>query len=208
MSPDFWATAFVVAAAPGTGVVYTLSAGLCRGFRASLVAAFGCTLGILPHMAAAVTGLAALLYASGLAFAILKFLGVAYLLYMAVRMALDRGALLPQEGASQEGLSARSVRSVVVEAILVNLLNPKLTLFFFAFLPQFVAPGDPRGTLSMLEMGVAFMAVTFAVFAAYGLAAVSVRGAVLSRPALAAGLRRLFAGAFVLLGLRLAFAER
>ena len=203
MTLEFWATALVVAASPGTGVLYTLAAGLAHGRRASLIAAFGCTLGIVPHVAAALTGLAALMHASALAFATLKYAGVAYLLFMAWRMLADRDAL---SLASQT--TARTARAVIGEAVLINLLNPKLTIFFVAFLPQFVAPGDAHAVATMTGLSGAFMAVTFAVFALYGLAAASVRRTALARPRLVDAMRRLLAGAFLLLGLRLALAER
>lgn len=203
MSPEFWATAFVIAATPGTGVVYTLSAGLSRGHKASLIASLGCTLGIVPHIAAAVTGLAALLHASAVAFATLKYAGVAYLVYMGLRMLLDRSAFDVGPGKVD-----RTARTVITDAILINLLNPKLTIFFFAFLPQFVAPDEANSLLRMLEMSGAFMAVTFAVFAVYGCVAASVRRTIVDRPAVLTGLRRLFAGAFLALGARLAFADR
>src|SRR3712207_636824 len=132
MSIEFLVTSLVIIATPGTGVLYTLAAGLSRGSRASIIAAFGCTLGIVPHMAAAVMGLAALLHASALAFQTLKYLGVAYLLYMAWNALRERGALGVEEEADP-----RSATRVIVSAVLVNILNPKLSIFFLAFLPQF-----------------------------------------------------------------------
>jgi threonine/homoserine/homoserine lactone efflux protein len=199
----FLLTSLVVVASPGTGVLFTLAAGLSRGSRASVVAAFGCTLGILPHLAAAVMGLAALLYTSALAFEALKYLGVAYLLYMAFRTLRDQGALqVAAEGA------ARSYKQVIVSAIVVNLLNPKLSIFFFAFLPQFVRADDPDRIARMLELSFVFMLLTFVVFAGYGLFAASVRSHVLARPRVLTWMRRVFAGAFVALGAKLALAER
>ena len=132
MSWEFLLTALIVVVSPGTGVLYTLATGLSRGARASIVAAFGCTLGIVPHMAAAILGLAALLHTSALAFQTLKYAGVAYLLYMAWMTLKESGAL------NVEKQPERSSRQVIVHAILINILNPKLTIFFFAFLPQFV----------------------------------------------------------------------
>src|ERR1043165_8978913 len=126
MSLDFLITSLIIVASPGTGVLYTLAAGLSRGPRASVVAAFGCTLGIVPHMAAAIMGLAALLHASALAFQTLKYLGVAYLLYMAWNALKERGAL-----SVEKEVDARSARQVIVHAILINILNPKLSIFFF-----------------------------------------------------------------------------
>jgi threonine/homoserine/homoserine lactone efflux protein len=137
MSIEFLVTSLIVVVSPGTGVLYTLAAGLSRGSRASIVAAFGCTLGIVPHMAAAIMGLAALLHASALAFHAFKYLGVAYLLYMAWATLKERGALRVE---TQSG--PRSAARVITAAILVNLLNPKLSIFFFAFLPQFVSVSE------------------------------------------------------------------
>jgi threonine/homoserine/homoserine lactone efflux protein len=203
MTPEFLLTTLVIVATPGTGVVYTLAAGLARGARASLVAAAGCTLGIVPHMLAALTGLAALLHASGVAFAALKYLGVAYLLYMAWATIRERGALQLRGDPSP-----RSAVRVIVSGILVNLLNPKLTLFFFAFLPLFVDPSDPHSPALMVQLSVVFMGATFVVFAGYGLLAARLRDSVASRPQVVQWLRRVFAGSFAVLGARLALTDR
>jgi len=203
MTWDFWITSLVVIVSPGTGVLYTLAAGLSRGSRASMVAAFGCTLGIVPHMAAATLGLAALLHASALAFQAFKYLGVAYLLYMAWLTLKEHGALRVESN-----IGARSALRVTVHAILINLLNPKLSIFFFAFLPQFVRAGEPHPLAHMLELSALFMALTFVVFVGYGLFAAAVRTHVISRPRVLTWMRRSFAAAFLALGVKLAFAER
>jgi threonine/homoserine/homoserine lactone efflux protein len=203
MSPAFLLTSLIVVVAPGTGVLYTLSAGLSRGTRASIAAAFGCTLGILPHLAAAITGLAALLYASSIAFQVLKILGCVYLLYMAWNTLRETGAL-DIEGRPAPGSTSR----IVLRGILINILNPKLSLFFFAFLPQFVNATAPGALPQMLELSLVFMLMTFVVFTFYGAFAASVRGHIVSRPRVLAWMRRSFAAAFVLLGARLALAER
>jgi threonine/homoserine/homoserine lactone efflux protein len=187
---------------PGTGVLYTLAAGLSRGARASIVAAVGCTLGIVPHMLAAITGLAALLHTSAVAFQTLKYLGVAYLLFMAWSTLRDRGALTVEEGAPL------SPAKVIVSGVLINLLNPKLTIFFFAFLPQFISSGEPHTSVRMLELSAVFMLVTFAIFAVYGVFAAAVREHVISRPRVVLWMRRSFGGAFVVLAGRLAFTSR
>jgi threonine/homoserine/homoserine lactone efflux protein len=199
----FLLTSLIVVASPGTGVLYTLAAGLSSGRRASVIAAFGCTLGILPHMAAAIVGLAALLYTSALAFETLKYLGVAYLLYMAWKTLREQGALQVEEGAG-----GRTSSDVIFSAIAVNLLNPKLSIFFFAFLPQFVAADAPDRVARMLELSAVFMLMTFVVFVGYGLLAASIRRHVISRPQVLTWMRRCFASAFVALGLKLALAER
>jgi threonine/homoserine/homoserine lactone efflux protein len=184
-------------------VLYTLAAGLARGARASIVAAFGCTLGIVPHMVAAIFGLAALLHTSALAFQAFKWLGVAYLLYMAWSACRERGALRVESE-----IGARSALKVTVEAILINILNPKLSIFFFAFLPQFVSAEEAHPLAHMAGLSAVFMALTFVVFVAYGLFASAVRKHVISRPRVLTWMRRTFAAAFVGLGARLALTER
>lgn len=200
MSIAFLLTALVVAVTPGTGVMYTLAAGLSHGRRASVVAAFGCTLGVVPHLAATITGLAALLHTSAVAYETVKFLGAGYLLYMAWAVLRDKGA------PAVEGAEPQSARRVIVSAVLVNLLNPKLTIFFVAFLPQFVPAGESGSVGAMLRLGAVFMAITFGVFAAYGMCAAAVRDRLLARPRVMTGIRRVFAACFVGLSARLAVA--
>ena len=203
MSIEFLLTSLVIVASPGTGVLYTLAAGLSRGARASIVAALACTLGIVPHIAAAVTGLAAVLHASALAFEIIKYLGVAYLLYMAWRTIMDRGTL-----SVDEERAPRSLRQTIVDGILLNILNPKLSIFFFAFLPQFVSPTQAGALPKMLLLSGVFMALTIIVFVGYGVFAALMRRHVISRPAVVTWMRRTFAAAFVAMGAKLALAER
>lgn len=201
MSIAFWLTSLIVVVTPGTGVVYTLAAGLARGGRASVIAAVGCTLGIVPHMALTITGLAALLHTSSIAFQIVKYLGVAYLLYLAWATLRDKGAIVVEQDTTH-----RSWLKVIVSGILVNLLNPKLTIFFVAFLPQFVKAGEQHYLAKMLELSGMFMLLTFVVFAVYGMFAGAVRSHIISRPQVMNWIRRVFAGSFVALGVLLAVA--
>jgi threonine/homoserine/homoserine lactone efflux protein len=203
VSVEFLITSFIVIVSPGTGVLYTLAAGLSRGARASVVAAFGCTIGIVPHMAAAIMGVAALLHTSALAFQTFKYLGVAYLLYMAWNTLRERGTLRVEKE-----VGPRSAIQVTVTGILINILNPKLSIFFLAFLPQFVSAGEVNPLSRMLVLSVVFMLMTFVVFVGYGLFAASVRDHVISRPLVLTWMRRTFAGAFAVLGAKLAFADR
>lgn len=203
MSIEFFLTTLIIVASPGTGVVYTLAAGLSRGWRASVLAAFACTLGIVPHLIAALTGLAALLHASALAFEIVKYAGVAYLLYMAWQSLRADGALKVEAGADQ-----RTSLRIVIDGVLVNILNPKLSIFFVAFLPQFISPTEPSPLLSMLELSGVFMAATFIIFAIYGIFAAAMRQRVVGNPTVMAWMRRTFAAAFVMLGARLALTQR
>jgi threonine/homoserine/homoserine lactone efflux protein len=203
MSTEFWVTSIIVTATPGTGVLFTLAAALAGGHRSGVVAAFGCTLGVVPHMAAAVTGLAAVMHTSAVAFSVLKYAGVAYLLYLAWSTLRETGAL-----AVEERRAPRSDLRTITSAVAVNLLNPKLTIFFLAFLPQFVAVNEAHVTTRMLELGAVFMAITFAIFVVYGVLAASVRDQVIGRPRVMTWMRRAFAGSFVALGARLAVARQ
>lgn len=203
MSTAFLLTSLVIVATPGTGALFTLAAGLARGTRASILAAFACTLGTVPHLVAAITGLAAVLHASGVAFAAVKYAGVAYLLYMAWATWHDQGALAVEEAPERS-----SWRGVIAAGVTINLLNPKLTIFFFAFLPQFVPAGESGALARMLGLSAVFMAMTFVVFAAYGAAAAALRDTVLSRPRVVDRIRKAFAATFVALSARLAVESR
>jgi threonine/homoserine/homoserine lactone efflux protein len=200
---NFLVTSLIVVLIPGTGVVFTVSTGLVAGRRASIWAALGCTAGIVPHLLATVAGLSAVMHTSALAFQVLKFAGVAYLLYLAVATWRDKTAF-----AVGTAPASASARSLVTRAFLLNILNPKLTIFFLAFLPQFVAPDAPAPLLHLLVLSGVFMAMTFAVFVVYGLLANAFRRAVIESPGVQAWLRRSFAAVFAGLGANLAFAER
>ncbi|WP_332698083.1 LysE family translocator [Bosea sp. (in: a-proteobacteria)] len=203
MSPEFLLTSLIIVASPGTGAIYTIAAGLARGGKASVVAAIACTLGIVPHLIAAMMGLAALLHASALAYEIVKYAGVAYLLWMAWQTLREQGALKVESKADP-----RSFWRVLFDGIAINVLNPKLSIFFVAFLPQFIAADEASPLARMLELSGVFMAMTFVVFALYGLFAAAMRDKVVTRPAVMAWLRRSFAAAFVALGAKLALTER
>jgi threonine/homoserine/homoserine lactone efflux protein len=203
LSLNFLVTCLIVVLIPGTGVIYTISTGLTAGKRASLYAALGCTAGIIPHLLASTLGLSALLHTSALAFEALKFAGAAYLLYLAYATWRDRSAF-----AMNDAPVVSTARSLMVRGVLLNILNPKLTIFFLAFLPQFVVPGSTSPALQMLVLSSVFMAMTFAVFVLYGLLANVFRRAVIESPRVQNWLRRSFAAAFAGLGLNLAFAQR
>jgi threonine/homoserine/homoserine lactone efflux protein len=202
ISPEFLITSLIVVLIPGTGVVYTVSTGLIQGRKASIYAALGCTAGIVPHLLATILGLAALLHTSALAFQFLKFAGVAYLFYVAWATWKDKSAF-----AIDPTASASSATRLVVKALLMNVLNPKLTIFFLAFLPQFVEPGAASPLAQLLALSAVFMAMTFAVFVAYGLLAHAFRQAVIESARVQAWLRRGFAAAFAGLGANLALSS-
>ncbi|MCD9569026.1 LysE family translocator [Pseudomonas protegens] len=200
---DFLITSLIVVLIPGSGVILTISTALVAGKRASLFTAIGCTAGIVPHLLASILGLSAILHSSALAFQGLKFAGVAYLLYLAYATWRDRSAFAVDSTAVSHGPGA-----LMLKACLLNILNPKLTLFFLAFLPQFIAHDGSDPIPQMLLLSGVFMAMTFFVFVLYGLLANLFRTAVIESPQVQNWLRRSFAASFAGLGLNLAFAQR
>ena len=203
ISLEFLLTSLVVVLVPGTGVVYTVSTGLVQGRRASIWASLGCTAGIVPHLAATVLGLAAVMHTSALAFQVLKYAGVLYLFYVAYATWRDKSAF------AVDGSVARTTAlGLVTKAFLLNILNPKLTIFFLAFLPQFVAPGAPHPLMQLLLLSAVFMAMTFGVFVVYGFVAHAFRRFVIESARVQAWLRCSFAAAFAGLGVKLAATDR
>lgn len=206
MSLQFLITSIVITATPGTGALLTIAAGLSRGWRAAVIAAIGCTLGIVPHLALALSGAAAVLAVSPIAFEAIKWLGVAYLLHLAWGTWRQNGILtLPDDDGAT---GATPVGRVIGNAVLANLLNPKLTLFFFVFLPIFIDPSAPAAVARMAELGSVFMAITLVIFVGYGLAAAWLRRHLIGRPAVMRWIGRGFACCLVLLAVLLGFTHR
>ena len=202
ISFQFLATALVVVIIPGTGVVYTLALGLGQGRRASIAAALGCTLGIVPHLLAALLGLAAILHTSAVLFTIVKFAGVGYLLYLAYSSMSQGGALSIQPERHRDALTKIATRGA-----LINILNPKLSIFFLALLPPFLTGNAATVESEMLLLGGIFMAMTFAVFVAYGTFAAYARGRLLQSDRAMRWLNRCFAAVFAALAGRLALEQ-
>lgn len=201
-STEFILTSLIVVLIPGTGVIYTISTGLFSGAKPSVAAAAGCTAGILPHLLASVLGLSAIMHMSAMAFQIIKFAGVGYLLFMAWSMWRETGGLefhTPDK--------KRSQWQIAVRGLLINILNPKLSIFFFAFLPLFVSPTAASPMLQMFLLSAVFMGLTFAIFVIYGIAANSVRNKVMNSPRMMTGLQRCFAATFAGLGAKLALTD-
>ncbi|MCW8908025.1 MAG: LysE family translocator [Sedimenticola sp.] len=202
-SSEFFVTSLIIVMLPGTGVIYTVSVGLLSSRRASLAAVLGCTLGILPHLLLSILGLSAVLHMSEQAFLLLKYLGAAYLLYVAWSMWRESGKLSLQAPGAGRGLG-----SVALKGFLINILNPKLSMFLVAFLPQFVPVASPSPSFHLLMLSGVFMLITLVVFTIYGLFAGAVRHYVLNSPRVLARLQRGFALSFAALGARLVLAER
>lgn len=203
ISVQFLVTSLIVVLVPGTGVIFTVSTGITQGRKAGIYAALGCTAGIVPHLLATILGLAAIIHTSALAFQTLKYAGVAYLLYVAYATWKDNSSFAPA-AAPKRGTAL----SLVAKALLLNILNPKLTIFFLAFLPQFVSPDTAGPLTQLLLLSGIFMLMTFAVFVIYGVLAHAFRTTVMESETVQSWLRRGFAAAFAGLGVHLAFSER
>lgn len=203
ISLEFLITSLIVILIPGTGVIYTVSTGLTQGRNSSIKAAFGCTLGIIPHLLATVLGLASIMHTSALAFQILRYAGVAYLFYIAFTTWRDKSAF-----AIDQSTPGNSVSGFVTKGFLLNILNPKLTIFFLAFLPQFVGSKSDQALLQLFFLSGIFMVMTFIVFVIYGLMAHAFRARVMESPSVQHWLRYSFASVFAVLGTRLALSEK
>jgi threonine/homoserine/homoserine lactone efflux protein len=205
ISVEFLLTSLVVAVVPGTGVVYTVSSSIGGGWRRGLFAAIGCTFGIVPHVLAAMLGLSGIMQAGAVAFEAVRWAGVAYLVFMGVSMIRGGGALRLDR---EQRASIDPMGTVVRRGILLNLLNPKLTVFFFAFLPQFL--GTPPGLLDprLVGLGGAFMLMTLAVFVVYAWASATVRDRVLGAPVVLRWVRRSLGTIVVGFAARLAVTDR
>jgi threonine/homoserine/homoserine lactone efflux protein len=203
LSTEFLLTSLVVVVVPGTGVIYTVSTGLVLRRRASIAAAFGCTLGILPHLTASILGLSAILHMSARAFQVMKIAGALYLLYLAWSMWRDTGAIK-----FDRAVEKRNAFQIALKGILINILNPKLTLFFFAFLPLFVSAEATSPTVEMLGLSAVFMGMTFVIFALYGILASGVSTYLTKSPEAIKRIQRSFAVIFAALAVQLALSER
>jgi len=202
-STEFLLTSLVVVLIPGTGVIYTVSTGLFLGWRASIAAAAGCTAGIIPHLTASILGLSAILHMSAVAFQGVKFAGAVYLLYLAWSMWRDTGGLDFSSPSAKKG-----IWQIAMKGFLINILNPKLSIFFLAFLPLFVSPNPSSPMFEMFMLSLVFMAMTLIVFVLYGISANGVRGYVVNSPKVILWLQRSFAATFAALGVKLALTDQ
>jgi threonine/homoserine/homoserine lactone efflux protein len=202
-NPEFLITSLVVVLIPGTGVIYTVSTGLFLGWRASIAAAFGCTAGIIPHLSASILGLSVILHMSAVAFQVIKYAGAVYLLYLAWSMWRETGVIKFNSPAHKN-----SFRQIAIRGFLINILNPKLSIFFLAFLPLFVSPNSSAPMFEMFMLSVVFMAMTLIIFILYGISANGVRRYVINSPRVITRLQRSFAAIFAVLGVKLAMTDQ
>ena len=202
INPEFLLASLVVVLVPGTGVIYTITTGLTLKWRASIAAAIGCTLGIVPHILASILGLSALLNMSAQVFSALKIAGAVYLLYLAWNMWREAGTLEINQKST-----GSSVTQIVIKAITINLLNPKLTIFFFAFLPLFVSKDSTSPTLEMIILSTVFMGMTFLIFALYGILASGISAYLINSSGAVKRLQQAFAAVLAIFAVKLALSE-
>lgn len=199
----FLTASLVVILAPGPDNILVLTRGVTQGRGAALVSAAGASLGLVIHSAFAAVGLSALLAQSAAAFSVVKYVGAAYLIYLGVRALLDRGSFALAQGATPMGL-----RKVFTQAVASNVLNPKIAVFFLAYLPQFADPARGGTALQLLAFGLIFALLTLALFGALALFSGTIGSWLRARPKLAGGLGWLTGGVLISLGLRLALQDR
>ena len=188
---------------PGPAMLFVISNGLTKGPKASIAAAFGTTTGVSFHLICAALGLAVILKTSAIAFAVVKFAGAAYLIYLAIKTLLKKEQIVNDNNAIE-----KSGNSIFWRGIFINILNPKLPIFFLAFLPQFIDPNLLSATSQTLLLGSIFMAMTIIIFIGYGLCASTLRQKVLNSPKILKAIKWCFASVFMALGLRLALSEK
>jgi threonine/homoserine/homoserine lactone efflux protein len=200
---EFLLTSTIVVLIPGTGAIYTISTGIFQGWRASIFAALGCTVGIVPHLLASILGLSFVLHMSAAVFQGLKFAGVIYMLYLSWMIWHENGALV-----FDSAFASENPWQIALKAVLLNIFNPKLTIFFLAFLPLFISKNTSSAIAELLKLSTVFMVITFVVFVLYGMLASGVRHYVIHSPKVMICLRRSFAVTFAALGLRLAMIDQ
>lgn len=202
INAEFLLASLIVVLIPGTGVIYTITTGLTLKWRASIAAAIGCTLGIVPHILASILGLSALLNMSAQVFSALKIAGAMYLLYLAWNMWREAGTLEINKKST-----GSNITQIVIKAIAINLLNPKLTIFFFAFLPLFVSKDSASPTLEMVTLSAVFMGMTFLIFALYGILASGISAYLINSSRAVKRLQQAFAAAIAIFAVKLALSE-
>lgn len=199
----FVVTSIAVILMPGPAMVFVISNGLTRGPKPSISAALGTTTGVFFHMFCAAFGLAVILKTSAIAFTVVKVAGAAYLVYLAIKTLMSKDPL-----ANQLDESSKPGNSIFWQGIFINILNPKLSIFFLAFLPQFIDPALSSATYQTLALGMIFIAMTILIFIGYGLFASLLRKKVLNSPRILKAIKWCFASVFLALGLRLALSEK
>ncbi|MGD0586841.1 MAG: LysE family translocator [Oryzomonas sp.] len=198
----FLGASIALSLAPGPDNIFVVTQGIARGRKAAIVTALGMCSGISVHTTAAAFGISALFYSSLVAFTIIKYAGAAYLLYLAWRTLRERAAIRLAKADDRPGAA------LFKRGFIMNVLNPKVAMFFLAFLPQFVTPKASHFALQMLFLGFIFMLQAIVIFCLIGYFSGSIGNLILTRPRIGKYLDFMTAGVFTSLGIRLALAER
>ena len=203
LSIEFFITSLIVVLMPGAGSIYTISTGLFRGWRSSIVAAFGCTAGIIPHLLFSILVLSSVYEYSTATFQVIKYIGAVYLLYLAYSMWRESGVSEFLENFDQK----KDKLKIILNAIFINLFNPKLSIFFLAFLPLFVSLESEFPVGQFIFLSIIFMLMTLIVFIIYGLFAHNVSKYFRKSGVQYIWTQRAFAIIFVILGAKLLIME-
>ncbi len=197
----FLVASLVVILAPGPDNILVLTRGITMGRNAAMISAAGASVGLVCHSVFAAVGLSALLSQSAVAFSVVKYAGAAYLIYIGIKAFASKEIVVLPDNSPRTGM-----RKVFSQAVASNVLNPKIAVFFLAYLPQF-ANGSPSG-LRLLALGLLFAALTWVLFSVFGYFSGFLGGKISSRPTYSRALNRITGGVLVALGLRLALQER
>lgn len=199
----FLGASLALTLAPGPDNTFVIAQGIARGKKAAIFTAWGMCSGISVHTTAAALGISAILYSSATAFTILKYAGAAYLLFLACRAVKENSALAPQQAAGSQSGWVQFRRGFVM-----NVVNPKVGLFFLAFLPQFVSRSSGGVPAQMVLLGLIFMLQAAIVFSVIGFLAGSIGNAILKRSWVSRYGSWVTAAVLASLGLRLIFARK
>lgn len=202
ISWEFLFTSLVIVLIPGTGVIYTVSAGLTGSKRNSIIAAVGCTLGIIPHLTAGILGLSAILHTSAFIFQIIKIIGVIYLIYLGYGLLVNKSTIK-----INEEFELKQNLKIIGKGILINLLNPKLTLFFFSFLPQFISDSSSNYFYQMILLSIIFMGLTLVIFIIYGILANYFKQLFMKSPQMIKRIQQSFGAIMIGFAVKLALSE-
>lgn len=198
----FLGASIALTIAPGPDNIFVMTQGMARGRKPAIITALGMCSGISIHTIAAAFGISAVFYSSVIAFNVLKYAGAAYLLYLACRTLKERSAV------SLSPPDDKPVMALFKRGFIMNVLNPKVAMFFLAFLPQFVTPNTGYFPLQMLLLGAVFMVQAAIIFCLIGYFSGNIGSYILARPKIAKRFDWITAGVFTSLGVRLALAER
>lgn len=201
ISFEFLVTSLIIVLIPGPGVVFTVSVALFKSRFESIIAAFGCTLGTVPHLLVSILSLLALFSLDSIFFEVVKYLGIAYLIYLSFSLFKDKGILKIED----KNIASNNYE-IVLKAIMINLLNPKLSIFFLSFLPQFISSDTNTLLTDILVLSLIFMLMTFIVFVMYAVFARVMKNKIFKSKENLKIIQKVFALVFAIFAFKLAFS--